>query len=130
MAKHLIRHKVNPMAVPGILNSGITNYYKEISIQNTEDVRKDAVVLANAMNFTIDELAIRRRDEYLVDPRRICCYLLYEKYKGTLRCAEATIGEVFHRDRTSILSAMTRASNLIDTEPNYRARVERLKKLI
>lgn len=121
--KQLLKHKVNPMAVPGI-------YTEAMMGKDVRRLRKDAYRLANKLNFTIDELSQQTRLSDVKEPRQIIWHVLYKKYVGKIKNLEEEIGQIFGFDRTTVIHGVKTIRNLKQTEPAVNSGVEKLKKLI
>jgi len=85
---------------------------------------KESILAAVCKDFEMDleEITARGRAAQYLEPRHITCYLLREYARMHFK----EIGDLFNRDHTTIIHAVRAVKDRMDTEPDYKARVQRL----
>ena len=88
-------------------------------------LNSDAVVPLVAAEFGILPDVIYGSDRYQehVIPRQVCMWIMHLH----LGCSSARVGRHFSRDHGTVLHACGVVSSLIDTDPHFKARVERIR---
>lgn len=91
------------------------------------EVSRDSIIKLVAAEFLIDSERVLGdcRESSLVTARHVAIYLLQKKHP-TL--SVVSIADLFRRDHSSISYANKAVNNRMDTEPAFKARIEKLGK--
>jgi chromosomal replication initiation ATPase DnaA len=102
----------------------ISGIYARVGIQskNGRDYEKTLMEILGYYNLTITELIKKNRKNEIVTARMVCMCALYYEHRWTLQ----TVGKFFYRHHTTVMHAIERVRNLIDTEPDFKDSVLRL----
>lgn len=88
---------------------------------------KSQVLISVCDNYKIkrSDIFIKTRKDEILIPRQLAMYLMF---KESIRHGE--IGRYFDMDRTTVIHAIKRIQNLIDTEDDFKQKVKDIKKMI
>ena len=78
--------------------------------------------VAHAFNVTKKEMISKSRKRPFTDARQLAMYLINQHLNRT---QEAT-GEIFDRDHATVIHALKKVNNIMDTEKNYRIKVNKI----
>ena len=101
-----------------------------------EEANKESIVKAYCRiskavcayyDLPIDRLVLRSRKRLYVKCRQIICYFM-KQHKG--KFALTAIAEPFGYDHTTVIHCIKTVQDLMDTEPDYKAHIETLTKLL
>lgn len=86
------------------------------------------IVREVALEFEVtpNRIMEHNRTEPTLTARFTAVYIFHNKHKPTL----AATGDLFNRDHGTILYALRSMQNRLDTEPAFKARVEKLKGML
>jgi len=106
---------MNYRVAPGVIGK------MEISrLEATKEMILRAV--CREYEVTIPQLTAKSRKRKVVEPRHVACYLL-RKYAHWVW---EEIGTEFNRDHTTAMNAYRAVQDRMDTEPEFKARIEKL----
>lgn len=77
----------------------------------------------------LEQLQRHTRRRKIVLPRQVCMYMVRWHFKASESLK--SIGQLFgNLDHTTVIHSIKTVENLIDTEPEFKARIERIKSLV
>jgi chromosomal replication initiator protein len=102
----------------------ISGIYARVGVQqkNGRGYEKTLQEILYYYKLTIPEVIKKNRKNEIVTARMVCMCALYYEHRWTLQ----TVGKFFSRDHTTVLHAIERVRDLIDTEPDFKDEVLRL----
>jgi len=96
------------------------------TLRLSETVKRVAAVVAEQFEISLESLLGRGRFRQVTDPRMALYLLLREN----TRAATRQIGDSVGRNHNAIRNGLTRASALLDIDPEYAARVARCRAVL
>ena len=78
--------------------------------------------VAHAFNVTKKEMTSKSRKKEFVEARHVAMYLIHKKLNRT---QEAT-GEIFDRDHSTVVHALKKVNNIMETEKDFRRTVNKI----
>lgn len=110
----------NPYSFPGIdINPGNTAHQTAIL--------KVKEVVCNYYHMPIESLVVKTRKRTIVEPRQIAIYLIRRHYPHV---SLYKIGEAFNQHHTTLINSTQIVRNLIETEIDFKQKVEEIENLL
>lgn len=112
-------YKGSPYIYPGTININDTPKYAAELIKNA---------ICEMYSITIEEIKSPRRNKGITELRHIMAYLIKKNIKN--RIILAGVGEHIGRDHASVIHAIKKVRNWMDTDSAFKRKVKRIEKNI
>lgn len=93
-----------------------------------ERVKKEKIlnIVCDHFHISFDELNTNSRKRDIVYPRQVIMYFLWEFTLPTFK----TVGEVFHRDHTTVMYSISTINNIMETNKDVFNEIEYLQQKV